>query len=514
MALAVFLALTVVGCKSAERRAADAMALAQYQASAGDFNNAAVNLRRSLELRDDNADGWTMLGQVEQQRERVGEAFQAYQRADELKPGDVSVLRALCYTGYIVGAARDSEDAADRLLAVSPADPNGLSVKALLALDQRDTATALRYADAILAVTPGDEAAIMLKARSEAVKGDIASALTLVNDAIGKSKNPGGLQVLALQLYRLSGDVEGLRKTYPATLAISSGNSDLSADYANFLFKTGDTKKASKVLFDAMIKEQRTGPYLVWAFQLLETYAPRGAAPLFDPRIYNLPPSLLRTFSARYLLDRGAAADAIRLVAPAKGIDPADLGIYARALLATGRVSEAQKIVDDVLQKSSANDVDALITRSTIARSAGRLDRAVIDAQAAVVSDATSVAARIALVRAFTAQKKDALARDALVDAANDLPHSTVILSALLDFLQEKGDTDAMTGAIRTFADGNIGDPRGWNMLESICAKQHNSACVETARAKGKAALTDFYLPNPNRPNRERGLFSPIKRPK
>ena len=490
------------------------MALAQYAATNGDLTTAAISLRKALTLRDDNADTWAMLGQVEQQRERLGEAYMAFQRADELKPGDPAILRAVCYTGYVVGAAREAGDAADRLLAISPGDTNALSVKALLALDQRDTKTAAQFIDAILRVSPQDETGTLLKGRALAIDANVPGALALVNDGIARSAKSGGLQVLALQLYRLAGDVEGLRKTYPAVLALTPTNADLHADYANFLFKTGETQKAATLLFDAMIQEQRNGPFLGWAFQLLDTFTPRGGAPLFDQRLFKAPPSLLRTFAARYLVDHGASATAIKLVASSKGVDPADLGIYARALVGVGRTQEARTVVNDVLSTTGAKDADALVARSTFALADRHFDQAVIDAQTAVVSDATSIGARLALARAFEARNGVALARGALVSAANDLPHSTMILSALLDFLQKKGDTDAMVGAIRTFADGNSNDPRGWKMLEAVCAKQGNSACVETARTNGKVALTNFYMPNPNRPSLDRGLFSPIKRPK
>ena len=510
--LMLSLALAMGGCKSAERRAADQIARAQYAATNGDLVTAAVSLRKALLLRDDNPDAWAMLGQIEQQRERLGDAFNAFQRSDELKPSDPAILRALCYTGYVVGAATEASDAADRLLAISPGDSSALSVKALLALDQRDTKTAAQSIDAILRTSLQDETGIMLKARAAAIDKDVPGALKLVNEASAKSARPDGLQVLALQLYRLSGDVDGLRKTFPIVLSLTPESPDLHADYANFLFKTGETRKATRLLFDAMLKAPRDGQFLNWAFAILDTYASAGA-PLFDDRVYSAPPSLLRTFAARYLVDHGAAADALRLVSANKPIDPADRGIYARALLGLGRGAEARQTVAALLNKQGSQDADALVVRAYLDLADGRSDRAVIDAQAAVVSDGGSVAARIALARAFEARKNEALARSTLVDAANDLPHSRTILAALLDFLQKKGDMDGQLGAIRTFADANSGDPRGWKMLEAICAKQHNSACVATAQDKARDAASDFYAPNPNRPNRERGLFSPIKRP-
>jgi predicted Zn-dependent protease len=506
-------ALSLSGCDSSKTRASNAALYAQQQIEAGDFVGAGQNLRRAVQIRDDDSQIWLLLGQVEQRNGHIAEAFAAYNRADELRPGDPDTLRAIAFSGYMVGAVRDAGAAADRLLTLAPTDSAALSVKGLIALDTRDTKTALDAAEAILRANPGDETGILLKARSIAVSGDVDGAQALIRDTVRNTGRTPGLTALALQIDRVAGNGDGMRATYPALLELSPDNSDLYVDYANFLYRTGEPAKARAILAEGMAKERRNGPYLTWAFQILDRFEPTNVPPRLDPKIAKAPASLLRTAAARYLLDRGDAAGAASLVSPEGSIDPRDRGLYAAALDAMGRRKEAQAIVDELLRKANDNpDPEALILRARWSLAAGKAEQAAIDAQTAVLADSTNARARLVLANTYLAKGDDARVRQVLTQATQELSANRRILRALLDFLYKKGDKDAMLGAARAFADANPADPGSWDMVANLCAAQRNSACVESARERQRVAQTDYDMPNPNRPNVAHGLFSPIKR--
>jgi predicted Zn-dependent protease len=510
---ALFLGISLSACESSQKKASDAAMLAQQQAEAGDFIGAGQNLRRAVQLRDDDSAIWLLLGQVEQRNGHLPEAFAAYNRSDELKPGNADTLRAIAYSGYMIGAIKDAGDAADRLLSLAPSDTAALSVKGLIALDSRDTKAALEAAEAILRANPADETGILLKARAMAVAGDVDSAQTLIRETMAQRGESSGLTALALQIDRLAGNAKGVGATFPALLKLSPDNSDLYVDYANFLYKTGDPVKARAILAEGMVKERRNGPYLTWAFRVLDQFEPTNVPPRLDPKIAKAPASLLRTAAARYLLDRGDAAGAASLVSPQGSIDPRDRGLYAAALDAMGRRKDAEAIVTELLANVGNNpDPEALILRARWSLAAGKPDKAAIDAQTAVLTDSTIARARVVLAQAYAAKGDDARVRQILTQATQELPSNRRILMVLLDFLQKKGDKDGMMAAVRAFADANPADPGSWDMVANFCAVQRNTACVETARARQRVAQTDYDMPNPNRPNIERGLFSPLKR--
>ena len=511
--LPLFLGLSIAACGSSRQRANDAYGLAQQNIAAGNIVGAGFELRRAVQIRDDIPDIWLLLGQVEQRLGNLREAYLAFDRADELRPGDPDTLRALSYTGYVVGASRQAADAADRLLNLAPGDSNGLIIKGLLALDDGDTASALKEAEAILKPDATNETGILLKARAMTVAGDAKGAQDLIEETIARAPGEhGGLRALALQIHRVDGNVEGLRATFPALLKANPDNDDLYIDYANFLYKTGDTAAARRILTDGLLKEARNGSYIAWAFSVFDRYEPADKLPILDPRIAKAPASILRTTAARYLLERGDAIGAAALVAPQGIVDSGDRGIYAAAIDQLGKHAEAKAIVDDLLAKPDNQDADALVLRARWALAERNFDRAITDSQAAVVADPSNVGARLMLARAYNESGAVPRARQVLVTAANDLPKSHIIARALLDFLQKTGDKGALLGAIRAFADANPSDPGAWTMLANVCAEQGNTACVASARAQAQDALTNYDLPNPDRPNLQRGLFSPLKR--
>ena len=498
-------------CSSSQQRAADLAVQAQQLISAGDYVAAGQNLRAAVALRDDDSAIWLLLGQVEQRNGNLREAFLAYTRANELKPSDPDTLRSIAYTGYLVGAHSDAALAADRLLTLSPSDSAALSVKGLMALDERDTKAALGYADNILTNSPGDETGILLKARALAVAGDIKGALALLNETQARTGPTGGLLTLRLQLERVAGNAAAMKEIYPQLIEMNPKGEDMYVDYANFLYKTGDIAQARKILTDGMLMQRRNGPYLGWAFSVLDRYEPTNVPPQLDPRIAKQPPSLLRSAAARYLLDRGDAKGAAALVSPQGAVDANDRGIYAAALDAMGRRAEAEAIVDELLAKPDAQDPEALLLRARWGMAANP-GRAATAAQAAVLADTTNVRARLLLADIYTAQGDAIRVRQVYRQAANDLPGNRRILDALLAFLQRSGDKDGMVGALRTFADANRSDAGAWGMLADLCKQMGNTSCAETARFRQKNALNDFASPNPNRPNLERGLFSALKR--
>jgi Tfp pilus assembly protein PilF len=504
--------ILLVGCTSSQQKAADLAVQAQQLIAAGDYAAAGRDLRAAVQIRDDDSAIWLLLGQVEQRNGNLREAFIAYNRANELKPSDPDTLRSIAYTGYLVGARSDSASAADRLLVLSPSDSAALSVKGLMALDERDTKTALGYADNILTTNPGDETGILLKARALAVGGDIKGAIALLNETQSRAGPSGGLLTLRLQLERVAGNAAAMREIYPQLLKMNPKGEDLYVDYANFLFKTGDADQARKILTDGMLMQRRNGPYLGWAFSVLDRYEPTNVPPRLDPRIAKQPPSLLRSAAARYLLDRGDARGAAALVSPQGAVDPNDRGIYAAALDAMGRRAEAEAIVDELLAKPDAQDPEALILRARWMMAANP-GRAATAAQAAVLADTTNIRARLLLADIYATQGDAIRVRQVYRQAANDLPGNRRVLDALLAFLQRSGDKDGMVGAIRTFADANGSDSGAWGMLADLCKQQGNTSCADTARFRQKNAINNYSSPNPNRPNLERGLFSALNRP-
>jgi len=64
----------------------------------GRFEEAAVKLKLSLELRPDNGDGWAILGSVYKQENKLTDALDALNKAVELMPAHQGhILRVLAF---------------------------------------------------------------------------------------------------------------------------------------------------------------------------------------------------------------------------------------------------------------------------------------------------------------------------------------------------------------------------------------------------------------------------------
>jgi tetratricopeptide (TPR) repeat protein len=509
--LGLGLALALSACASKEERANEHYLKAQQLAQAGQMNEAKVELMRAVGIRDDAPDIWFALGQLRLATGELPEAFTAFGRADELRPGDANTLRPLSYTGYMIGATRLAKDANDRLLALNPSDPQGLAISGMMALDKGEPDNAIAEAEKILAVAPTDQSALLLKARAVAVKGGVGEAIKLLKEAKTTPETQTGLNMALLQFYRANGDVAGMKSLFPSLIEAQKDNAELALDYANLLYKTGDITNARKIWADAVLKRRDDAKFVAWAFELLDNSEPEAQPAWLDERLTKLPGSPLRSAAGQYLITRKDYAGALALITQGGGAATNDRGLQAVALDGLGRRAEAEGIVNNVLAETGgAQDPNALLLRARWAIPAGKLDRAGADAQGATIADPSNLAARLVTAQAYAAAEQPLRVRQVLAQAVRDLPRSRRALVAYVNFLQGQGDHDGAIAAARNFADANTAQPWGWSTLASACQKINDGGCIISAKKRYDAALRDYNFTNPSRPFKMRGLFSPL----
>lgn len=505
--------LALPGCASKAEQANEAYVAAQQYMAYNNLVDARRELLRAVALRDDVAEVWAALGQVHLTTGALPDAFTAFTRADELRPGDATTLRPLAYTGYMIGATRLAQDATDRLLALSAADPQGLAVKGLLALDKGDTEVSLAAANGILAAAPNDETGLMLKARAMAVDGKIDEAIALLETAIKTSDARSGLSMSLLQFYRAKGNVSGMMSVFPTLLTVQKDNADFALDYSNLLYRTGKPDEARKIWSDTVLTRPKDGKFLAWAFEVYDYAEPLDRAPALDPRIVRSGPSALRSAAAQYLIARQGYASAASLLARG-GLADTDRGLYAVALEGLGKRSEADALVDTILAgDKAAQDPNALMLRAKRLVAAGKFERASADAQTAVVADPSNLPARLVLADAYRASDQPLRVRQVLAEAVRDLPRNRRALSIYLQFLHASGDHASAIAVARNSADANTTQPWNWQMLATTCQKAGDAACVINAKRRYDIALRDYSFTNPARPFKMRGLFSPLPTP-
>jgi tetratricopeptide (TPR) repeat protein len=509
LGLAALLALS--GCSSKAQRANNAYVRAQQFIAEGKVAEARRELLIAVAARDDVPDIWVALGQTRLAAGELPEAFTAFSRADELRPGDINTLRPLAYSGYMIGAARLSQDATDRLLALAPNDGQGLAVKGLLALDKGEVATTMEAAEAILATTPNDDTGIMLKARAMAVDGKVDDAVKLLQDALKISGPKSGIAMSLLQFYRAKGDAAGMESVFPALIAEQKGNTELVLDYSNLLYRTGKPDAARKVWSDAVLASPNDGKFIVWAFEVYDNVEPVDRPAILDDRIMHAGASPLRSAAGQYLIGRKQYARAAALLTQGGNPADADRGLYAVALDDLGKRAEAKAIVDDILSAANGRqDPNALMLRARWSLEVRNFDLARANAQNAIIADPSNFEARMLLAQSYRETRQPERVRQVLAQAVRDMPRSRRPLVAYLQFLQSIGDNRSAISAARNFADANRSQPWSWGMLAMTCDKANEGACSATARRYQDASMHDMTFENPARPFKMRGLFSPL----
>jgi tetratricopeptide (TPR) repeat protein len=505
------LLLALSGCASKTQRANDAYVKAQQLMTEGKMPEAKRELLRAVAISDDVPDIWFALGQMRLASGEMPEAFTAFGRADELRPGDAGTLRPLAYTGYMIGASRLAQDAVDRLLALVPNDNQGLAVKGLLALDKGEPATTLESAEKILSTAPNDETGLLLKARAIAVGGKVDEAIKLLQGAAqGPAPRPS-INFALLQFYRAKSDVGGMQTVFPGLIVAQKENAELALDYVNLLYRTGKTEEARKIWSDTVIAKRDDARFISWAFEFYDNAEPAGTPAFLDDRLTKIGGSPLRSAAGQYLLTRKEYPRALALITQGNGASETDRGAQAVALEGLGRRAEAKTLVDSILNASSGRqDPNALMLRAKWGAEAKSFDRANADAQNAIIADPSNLDARLVLAQSYLANQQPLRARQVLAEAVRDLPRSRRALSAYLAFLQSAGDHPSAIAAARNFADANASQPWGWSTLAAACQKINDGACIISAKRRYDAAVRDFTFTNPSRPFKMRGLFSPL----
>jgi tetratricopeptide (TPR) repeat protein len=509
--LGAALLLGLSGCASKAERANDAYAKAQQLVTEGRLPEAKLELLRAVSISDDVPDIWFALGQMRLASGEMPEAFTAFGRADELRPGDANTLRPLAYTGYMIGASRLAQDAVDRLLALVPNDGQGLAVKGLLALDKGESETTLESAEKILSASPNDETGLLLKARAIAVDGKVDDAIKLLQASAQGPEPKPSINFALLQFYRAKSDVAGMQSVFPGLIAAQKENSELALDYANLLYRTGKIAEARKIWSDTIVAKRDDAKFVVWAFEVYDNAEPDGGPVYLDDRLTKMGGSPLRTAAGQFLLTRKEYARALALITQGRGAGEANLGAQAVALEGLGRHAEAQTLVDTILNAGTGRqDSFALMLRAKWAAAAKNFDRANADAQTAIIADPSNLEARMILAQSYLANQQPLRTRQVLAEAVRDLPRSRRALSAYLAFLQSAGDYPSAIAAARNFADSNGSQPWGWSTLAAVCQKINDGACIISAKRRYDAAVRDFTFTNPSRPFKMRGLFSPL----
>ena len=467
-------------CSGDPGRAMGLGAEAQQQLDAGQVQAARATITAALKERDDIAALHLLRGRIEIASNREGPAFDAFAAALSLEASNPVALQGVAQLGLRTGHIKESEDAADRILALQPGQSDALLVKGLLAIVRNRPAETVEFADRILAASPGSEGGVILKARALYMLGDLGGARDFLQTVEPASAKTMAITRTRLELLREAGDVPGMLAEFAALRQMLPKDLALRLDEANLLYKTGDAPRARSLLRTLLFDFQPDASQTTRIAALWLEYdrEPLDAGTL--GALATNPNEAARVEVARYYLETGRAAVAHGLVSGAQSLEARS--IAARTAIAKGEAALGAAAAERILA-ADRTQCDALLARSAARSLARQWAAAVVAAQTAAAECPQNVGASIALARAYEGQRNPAGVRRAFAEGIARNPQDPALGSAFSAWLEANGHSRQAIAEARRLSRKAPALVSAWVSYVGVCARQHDESCAAEARA-------------------------------
>ena len=500
----------LAACGDAQEKAVREAILAQTLLEAGNPQGANIAIIRAISQRDDVADFYVLQGQINMALKQHDAALRAYSQALDLDSSNIGALTQLALLNAQFGRTQAADDAADRLLVLSPQSLEGHQVKALAALSRGRLKQASEYADKALALAPGDEGASAIKGRILAMDDKISEARKLIEESLlAKGETPLLLTTL-LNINRKGKDPEQMAANYRRLMPLVQDDLDMRIDYAYFLYKTGHADEARPMLAQvvavpSVTREQADQIYRIWS-----DYDPNPLDPAAQRAIGASPNLAIVRATLRTLLLSGLTDAALGIV----GAVPAERSqgmpaLKAQALYAKGDLAGAKTLMQQALAEDKGNP-DALLLRGILQLRERNTPKAIIDLQSVIGDDPLNPAGYDMLAKAFAAQRQEWRSRQLYEEALQKMPQSQFLLKRYLQFLHASGDKQRAMNVARQFTRNSPASVRAWKEFAVQCSANNDAACSRDAQKGAADAATLFALDDPPGVSSRRGLFGKI----
>lgn len=502
--------LVLTGCDDAFQTAANDASIAESQLAAGNLEEARGSIRRAIAARDDVAGYYVLLGRIELQAERPASAFNAYSMALDLQADNPEVLQNIAELGLQTGRLKEAEEAADRILLLSPGSARAMLVKGFIAIDNGQLDDAQRMAAEILGSNASDEGGIILAARIDALRGDVGKALSAIQSGIATLGSTNALNVTLLEIYRIQGDARGMRSVFPAVLKSMDGDTDYQLDFVNLLYKMGDIAVARAAALKAIEAKPNDARLLTMLGELWLEY---DRKPLSPAQLTYFAESGSRTSQialARFYHKIGDYEAAQRLLTRAfdSGVAEAQ-GLMARVMMARGDLKRADALAARLLQADPRNE-DALLVRSARHLTNRKPDRAIEDANIVVADSPEEYLGYVVLADAYIAKGSPLRARQTFERGMDFLPQSKLLADAYQKFLVANGDTSRVVSLYQDLAMAKPSSVAAWTAFSRACAEFGEEICARKVESGMARAKSSFVIDEPPGTPQRRGLFARI----
>ena len=420
-------------------------------------------------------------------------ACDTYRMVLAIDPRQPEALMGVAQLGLSLGEERQSTEAIDTVLAMSPGQPNALLLSGIHALNRKDYAEALALGERLLANDAADRGGIVLKARALALTGRREEAVALLRKAAETIGNDELIAIALLENARDEGDVPVMLEQFSLLRQARPESIDLAIDEANIRYKSGDRDGARAVGVDILQRFGADARAMQRLKMLWQEYDPDPLAPEQRQQLAQGGELGARIAAARQYLAQGRPDAAEAIIAGAQ--DPRAVGLMGRIAVARntpGSIAAAAAII-----ARDKTNCDALAAAAEWNLAQRKPKSAVEPAQKAAAECRDSSDGYLLLARAYAGQGRDAGAERVYREGLAAHPEDYALTAAYARWLLRAGRKDAAEAVADRLTDKAPQRLSSWRLQEVICAATGDSACVASARRGQEAARKDFRIDLP-----------------
>lgn len=500
---------TLLGaCARSDAAAAEDAAEAQALLEQRRFGEARLLIKEAIAARDDEPQFHILRGRIEMAGGSPSNAFDAYSDAMSLDPANMEALQAVSQLGLQTGHFRESLEATDAILSLSPDEPGALLVRGLHAVIRKRFVEADGYADRILARNPSDEGGVILKARIAVRKGSPQNALrVLASHGAGKPSS-FGIVMTRLEVYRVLRDAPGMRSQFKLLGAMARDDVDLRLDEANFAFKDGRPREGSALIITILADPKVRGDLATSTVALWQEYEADGPGDASLAPIAANGSTDSRLAAAEFLAERTRLEAARRMVME---VDPEErTAVEALVAAREERWADAMRLADRVVAKDKTHCL-ALTVRAEIFLQRANLAAALRSAQQAANQCPSQVRAWSLAALAQSRRQDPENARRIWRQGISANPQNTQMARAYVEWLLRNSQDREALAVARRLTHAAPALLSGWRLYGDVC-RQLAQDCARDAEAGLRNASTLYaidLLPGQAPPNGLFGRFAP-----